>query len=160
MKKNRIYNFRRLWIIILFFALCVPSHATYLGWTQDKLEKYMKRNSWHAIELVESGNTEVKYHFDSTSHIKDMVFYFNTEGTCYAYSLVYELQFANELNEYLETNFIYNEKNDYYENKKLTLYYSGGVEDQIIYVTDNKVLLPENKSTLFSSLFQNSHLTP
>ena len=135
MKTIRLIRFRKILIILFFTFLFVNSNALYLGWDQNKIDKYLNRYSSQEFEVRE-GNAEVAYYFEGSKGITRMVFHLNTEGKCYAFSIIYDLRYAGKLSKYIKNNFSYNSAEDVYENKKLKLYYEGGRTQHKIYITD------------------------
>ena len=139
MKKFRLFKLRRLLFLLLFTFLFVNSHALYLGWNQNKLNRYLHRHAGLSIELVKQGSSEVTYFFERGTGITRMIFYFNMEGRCTSYSVIYNLRYADELSQFLNDNFTYNRAEDYYENNRCKLYYEGGKIQHRIYITDKRV---------------------
>ena len=98
----------------------------------------MIRHAGYRIEKVIEGISEVTYVFEKGNIINVMVFYFSIKGGCFAYSVVYDQKYGNELSNYIKDKYKYNADEDYYENTRCKLYYKGGSLKHEIFVTDIK----------------------
>ena len=138
MKKIRLFNLWKLVFVLFFTFLFFNSNAIYLGWNQNKLDRYLNRHVGYKIEQVKQLSSNVTYVFERGDNIIKMIFYFNMEGSCFAYSIIYDIRYGDELTEFIHRQFTYNKAEDYFENNRSKLYYEGGRTKHEIYVTDKR----------------------
>ena len=128
----------RILIIIIGLFMFKVSSTQYIGWNIKKISRNVRWECNCNFETIEKNKEkfEVRFPDEHDIGVTKIVFYLNERRICYGYSVYCNTDYKEKLMEYIEENYSYNAKEDFYENDKSYLFFQSDQKRKIIHVID------------------------